>query len=209
MGLIPFLSPISIVKQIDHGLGNMSLVSPDKFQHILRVQNTNIDGTRNIMFAMTAIRGIGRRFSNLICKKADIDLSKRAGQLDDDEIRRMETIMLNPRQYKIPDWFLNRQKDWKDGTLASLSPTVSTPSSVRIWSVSRRSVPTVVSAITGSSVSVVSIPRPLVAVAAPSVSPRRSRQYDELFTVHDQEVNCVSLCTQKYMVLRLLLKKKI
>merc|ERR1711892_63745 len=49
-------------------------------------------------------------------QKADIDLSKRAGQLDDDEIRRMETIMLNPRQYKIPDWFLNRQKDWKDGT---------------------------------------------------------------------------------------------
>merc|ERR1711935_128046 len=97
MGLIPFLSPISIVKQIDHGLGNMSLVSPDKFQHILHVQNTNIDGTRNIMFAMTAIRGIGRRFSNLICKKADIDLSKRAGQLDDDEIRRMETIMQNPR----------------------------------------------------------------------------------------------------------------
>merc|ERR1712106_565590 len=59
--------------------------------------NTNIDGTRNIMFAMTAIRGIGRRFSNLICKKADIDLSKRAGQLDDDEIRRMETIIQNPR----------------------------------------------------------------------------------------------------------------
>merc|ERR1712110_371888 len=74
--------------------------------------------TRNIQFAMTAIRGIGRRFSNLICKKADIDISKRAGQLDEDEIKRMETIMLNPRQYKIPDWFLNRQKDWKDGTFA-------------------------------------------------------------------------------------------
>lgn len=23
--------------------------------------------------------------------------------------------MQNPRQYKIPDWFLNRQKDIKDG----------------------------------------------------------------------------------------------
>ena len=23
--------------------------------------------------------------------------------------------MSNPRQYKIPDWFLNRQKDIKDG----------------------------------------------------------------------------------------------
>merc|ERR1712110_561333 len=90
----------------DQKFRTMSLVSPDKFQHILRVQNTNIDGTRNIQFAMTAIRGIGRRFSNLICKKADIDISKRAGQLDDDEIKRMETIMLNP------------QKDWKDGTFA-------------------------------------------------------------------------------------------
>ena len=27
----------------------------------------------------------------------------------------MITIMGNPRQYKIPDWFLNRQKDVKDG----------------------------------------------------------------------------------------------
>lgn len=40
--------------------------------------------------------------------------------MEDDEIRRMETIMLNPRQYKIPDWFLNRQKDSKDGTYAQV-----------------------------------------------------------------------------------------
>jgi len=25
------------------------------------------------------------------------------------------TIVQNPRQYKIPDWFLNRQKDFRDG----------------------------------------------------------------------------------------------
>ena len=39
----------------------MSLVIKPNFQHILRVMNTNIDGKRNIMFAMTAIKGIGRR----------------------------------------------------------------------------------------------------------------------------------------------------
>jgi len=93
----------------------MALVIPEKFQHILRIQNTNIDGKRNIMFAMTAIKGMGRRFSNLVCKKADVDLSKRAGELSDDEIDRIITIMQNPRQYKIPDWFLNRQKDIRDG----------------------------------------------------------------------------------------------
>ena len=33
----------------------------------------------------------------------------------EDEVRKVVTIMQNPRQYKIPDWFLNRQKDIKDG----------------------------------------------------------------------------------------------
>ena len=31
------------------------------------------------------------------------------------QVEKMITIMGNPRQYKIPDWFLNRQKDVKDG----------------------------------------------------------------------------------------------
>lgn len=33
-----------------------NLVIPEKFQHILRVMNTNIDGRRKIMFALTAIK---------------------------------------------------------------------------------------------------------------------------------------------------------
>jgi hypothetical protein len=33
-----------------------SLVLPEKFQHILRVMNTNIDGRRKIPFALTAIK---------------------------------------------------------------------------------------------------------------------------------------------------------
>merc|ERR1712226_726443 len=93
----------------------MSLVIPANFQHILRVLNTNIDGKRNIMFAMTAIKGIGRRYANIVLKKADIDLKKRAGELSEEEVDKIVTIMQNPRQYKIPDWFLNRQKDIKDG----------------------------------------------------------------------------------------------
>jgi small subunit ribosomal protein S18e len=41
------------------------------------VQNTNVDGKQKIMFALTAIKGIGRRYSNIACKKADIDMNKR------------------------------------------------------------------------------------------------------------------------------------
>lgn len=57
-----------------------SLIAGQEFQHILRLLNTNVDGKEKIMYALTAIRGIGRRFSNLVCKKAEVDLKKRAGE---------------------------------------------------------------------------------------------------------------------------------
>ena len=100
---------------------NKQLLVPDKFQHILRVLNTNIDGKRNIMYALTSIKGVGRRFANIVCKKADVDLRKRAGELNETEIEKLFTIISNPRQYKIPDWFLNRQKDIKDGKYSQIT----------------------------------------------------------------------------------------
>ncbi|KAK4055321.1 ribosomal 40S subunit protein S18B [Microbotryomycetes sp. JL201] len=101
----------------------MSLVVPEahvQFQHILRLLNTNVDGKRKIMFALTEIKGVGRRYANLVCKKADVDLNKRAGELNPDELERLVTIIQNPTQFKIPQWFLNRQKDWIDGRYTQL-----------------------------------------------------------------------------------------
>ncbi|KAJ8902230.1 hypothetical protein NDN08_006638 [Rhodosorus marinus] len=96
------------------------IMNQGEFQHILRVMNTNIDGRHKIMFALTAIKGVGRRYSNLVLKKADVDLNKRAGELSNEEIDRIVQIMQNPSQYKIPNWFLNRQKDFKEGTYSQL-----------------------------------------------------------------------------------------
>ncbi|XP_036083206.1 40S ribosomal protein S18-like [Rousettus aegyptiacus] len=93
----------------------MSLVIPEKFQHILRVLDTNINGSWKIAFAITAVKGVGRRYAHVVLKKADIDLTKRTGELSEDEVERVITMMQNPLQYKIPDWFLHIQKDVKDG----------------------------------------------------------------------------------------------
>ncbi|OTF82201.1 40S ribosomal protein S18-like protein [Euroglyphus maynei] len=73
------------------------------------------------MFALTSIKGIGRRFSNIVCKKADVDLNKRAGELSEEEVERLITIISNPRQFKIPNWFLNRQKDIRDGKYSQVT----------------------------------------------------------------------------------------
>ncbi|KAI9597862.1 ribosomal protein S13 [Syncephalis fuscata] len=100
----------------------MSLVVPEagQFQHILRLLNTNVEGKQRIMFALTSIKGVGRRYANLCCKKADIDMNKRAGELTNEELERLIAIIQNPLQYKVPKWFLNRQKDIKDGQFAQI-----------------------------------------------------------------------------------------
>ena len=36
-----------------------------------------VDGKQKVMYALTKIKGVGRRYSNLVCKKADVDLNKR------------------------------------------------------------------------------------------------------------------------------------
>ncbi len=42
------------------------------------------------------------------------------GELTTEELERLVNIVQNPRQYKIPDYMLNRQKDVKDGTYTQL-----------------------------------------------------------------------------------------
>ncbi|CAI8505834.1 unnamed protein product [Hanseniaspora opuntiae] len=85
----------------------MSLIVQEKgsFQHILRY----------IVYALTYIRGVGRRYANLVCKKADVDLNKRAGELTQEELERIVRIMQSPTEFKVPSWFLNRQNDVNDG----------------------------------------------------------------------------------------------
>jgi small subunit ribosomal protein S18e len=57
-------------------------------QFILRLLNTNVDGKQKIMYALTRIKGVGRRYSNLVCKKADVDLNKRYDEKIDTRARR-------------------------------------------------------------------------------------------------------------------------
>lgn len=70
----------------------MSLVIPEKFQHILRIMSTNIDGKRKVPVAMTAIKGVGRRYSHVVLRKADVDLDKRAGECTEEEVIIQTTI---------------------------------------------------------------------------------------------------------------------
>lgn len=92
-----------------------SQFNPQEIQHIIRLYNTNIDGTKKTAFALTAIRGIGMRFGRTVVSRAGVSPDKRAGELSQDEIGKIQDVINDPVAFGIPSYMLNHQKDAASG----------------------------------------------------------------------------------------------
>jgi small subunit ribosomal protein S18e len=99
-------------------------LAPTEFQHIVRVLNTNVDGKRKVAFAFRMIKGIGIRYAHVCIKKAGIDVQRRAGTLSVEEIEKISDVLNDPLKYKIPGWFVNRQRDPKTGKTEHVTSNV-------------------------------------------------------------------------------------
>ena len=84
------------------------------FKYIIRIANSDVSGEERIGNALTSIRGVGPRISNAIIQKLGLNPSKMAGKLDDKNIADIEDTIINLNEH-IPDWLLNRQKDYDTG----------------------------------------------------------------------------------------------
>lgn len=80
------------------------------FKHIVRIADTDLDGNRNVVHALTAIPGIGIRMARSIINLADIDTKKRLGYLTDEEIEKLRSI-IEEKIEELPAWMLNRRFD--------------------------------------------------------------------------------------------------
>mmetsp|Transcript_48453 Transcript_48453/g.65786 ORF Transcript_48453/g.65786 Transcript_48453/m.65786 type:complete len:156 (-) Transcript_48453:128-595(-) len=101
-------------------MSSLVLQKANDFTHILRVQNTNVNGKHKVAFALRVIKGIGRRFAIQVLKIAQIDLNKRAGELTEAELDKISDILAKPLDYGMPKYFLNRQRCIKDGSWSQL-----------------------------------------------------------------------------------------
>lgn len=88
---------------------------PREFQHIIRIADTDLDGTLKVDYALTKIKGVGIRLAEVIAKKAKVSIENRLGFLSDAEVKRIKDVVENPSKYDVPGWLLNRSKDSKTG----------------------------------------------------------------------------------------------
>lgn len=85
----------------------------EKIKVMIRVANTDLNGNKHIYVALRKIKGVSFMFSNAICNILNIDKEKKAGTLNENEVKAIEAIIENPS--KFPKWLLNRRKDYDTG----------------------------------------------------------------------------------------------
>lgn len=90
-------------------------MAEENFKHIIRVVNTDLKGDKKLILALQKIKGLGSMYSNVVCSLAKVDKDKKAGTLNHDEVQRLEQVILDPQQFKIPSWLFNRRSDYESG----------------------------------------------------------------------------------------------
>ena len=86
-----------------------------EFQHLVRVFNTDLKGEKQVLFALTKIKGVSIMLSNAICRKANVPLAKKAGYLSPAEVKALEGVVSDPLKAGLPEWMANRRKDYETG----------------------------------------------------------------------------------------------
>ena len=95
--------------------------SPD-FKFLVRIENTDIDGHRPLYLGLTTIRGVGRRSSIRIIDELGLDRYVRIGDLSDEDIERLKKA-IEDIHLQLPNWMMNRQKDYDTGNDVHLIAT--------------------------------------------------------------------------------------
>ncbi|MEW6329549.1 MAG: 30S ribosomal protein S13 [Candidatus Micrarchaeota archaeon] len=93
--------------------------SGKEIRGIVRVSGRDLKGELPLRMALTRVKGVGIRLGGVLTGIAlrELKLGKEAvvGELDDDEIERLEEIISHPTKYGVPAHMVNRQKDIETG----------------------------------------------------------------------------------------------
>ena len=86
-----------------------------ELKQIVRLCDTDLNGNLRIERSIQKIRGVGHAFSRAVRVKARLNKNKKLGELSDDELKKLEEIILDPASHKIENYLFNRRKDYDTG----------------------------------------------------------------------------------------------
>ena len=76
------------------------------FRYIVRLANTDLDGTRSAALALTSVHGVGLRLAETTCRLAQVDPHEMLGNLAEPTVEGIEAL-LQSLPTKVPAWMVN------------------------------------------------------------------------------------------------------
>jgi small subunit ribosomal protein S13 len=86
----------------------------EEIKYIIRIAQTDLDGKKDVQYALTGLKGIGIRTARILTESAEVDPTLTMGYLKDDQIERLRVAVDN-FQANVPTWMFNHQKDVTTG----------------------------------------------------------------------------------------------
>ena len=81
-------------------------------EKVIRILSKDIEGGMDVYVGLSKIKGISWALANAVCKVLKIDKKRKIGSLTEEEIKKITEFVKNP---KIPNYLLNRRKDFETG----------------------------------------------------------------------------------------------
>ena len=81
-------------------------------ESLIRILQTDIPGNKTVYAGLTRIKGVSWAFSNAVCNILKLDRKKKICDLTDEEKEIISEFVKNP---KLPEFILNRRKDFESG----------------------------------------------------------------------------------------------
>ncbi len=107
--------PVPAPAPVSGSLMGVSLMDGENFRHIVRVAGVDLNGDRQLRWALTAIKGVGINFATMLCRALNMDPHMKAGYLTDEQVKLIEGMLTDPVSKGIPGWSVNRPKDYGTG----------------------------------------------------------------------------------------------
>jgi small subunit ribosomal protein S13 len=92
----------------------------DEFKHLVRISRKDVDGNKTVEYALTDIKGVGLSLSRSICLLLGFDLNQKIGYMADEDVQKIEDVLEDPLNFDIPEWMLNRRRDYSTGNTTHL-----------------------------------------------------------------------------------------
>jgi len=86
----------------------------ENFRYIIRLANTDLEGARTVVYALTNIKGLGIRMAEVVTDLAGIPRTERIGNLTDEQVAKIQEVLTNLGE-TAPIWMVNRPHDWETG----------------------------------------------------------------------------------------------